>query len=175
MISDPGALISTHVPKLEYEARESIAVVAPTVMAFTADAGDLVHALVRSFPAATTTVIPALTSLSTASFKELDLLPPILKLRTACVFGFGLEGERIQSRAAITPEYEPLPEQFNKRIGTIVAFFAIPYLVPAAVVATCVPCPLQSRVPRPSLNPEKPEGEIRPSKSSCSNTPVSPI
>jgi len=153
VISDPGAFTSTHVPKLEKEDRESITVVAPTVMALIADAGDFVHASVRSFPAATTTVIPELTSLSTASFKDVDLFPPILKLRTACVIGFGFAGERTQSSAAITPETDPLPAQFNKRIGTIVAFFAIPYLVPAAVVATCVPCPLQSRVPRPSLNP----------------------
>jgi hypothetical protein len=83
VISDPGALMSTQVPKLEYVARASDGVVAPTVMAFMADAGDLVHALVRSFPAATTTVIPALTSLSTASFTALDLPPPILKLSTA--------------------------------------------------------------------------------------------
>ena len=113
-------------------------------MALLADAGDFVQASARSFPAAATTVIPALTSLSTASLKAEDLVPPILKLRTACVFGFGFTGERIQSRAAITPEYCPLPAQFNKRIGTIVAFFATPYLLPAAVVATCVPCPLQS-------------------------------
>ena len=90
----------------------------------------------RSLPAATTTVIPALTSLSIASFRDSDLPPPILRLSTACVFGFGFVGERIQSSAAITPDTEPLPAQFNNLIGTIVAFFAIPYCVPAAVVAT---------------------------------------
>ena len=67
--------------------------VAPTVIALNAEAGDLVHASVRSFPAATTTVIPSLTKRSMASLSATDLPPPILKLRTACVFGFGFEGE----------------------------------------------------------------------------------
>jgi hypothetical protein len=57
--------------------------VAPTVIALTADAGDLVHASVRSFPAATTTVIPSLTKRSMASLSATDFGPPILKLRTA--------------------------------------------------------------------------------------------
>ena len=101
--------------------------VAPTVIAFTADAGDLVHASARSFPAATTAVMPALTTRSIASLSESDLPPPILKLRTACVFGFGFAGERIQSRAEMTPDVAPLPLQLRRRIGTIVAFFATPY------------------------------------------------
>jgi len=125
--------------------------VAPTVIALIADAGDRVHASVLSFPAATTAVIPAFTMRSIASLRASDFPPPILKLRTACVFGFGFAGERIQSRAAITPEYAPRPSQLRSRIGTTVAFLAIPYWVPAAVVATWVPCPLQSIVPRPSL------------------------
>ena len=136
MISDPGALISTHDPKLEYEARASIAVVAPTVIALVADDGDFVQASARSFPAATTTAIPAFTNFSTASFSETDFVPPMLKLRTACVFGFGFTGERIQSRAAITLDTCPLPLQSIMRTGTTVAFFATPYLLPAAVVAT---------------------------------------
>ena len=85
------------------------------------------HASVRSLPAATTTVIPSFTKRSMASLSASDFGPPILKLRTACVFGFGFEGERIQSREAITPEYRPLPWQSRRRIGTIVAFLAIPY------------------------------------------------
>ena len=74
------------------------------MIAFTAEAGDLVHASVLSFPAATTTVMPSLTILSTTSLTAVDLFPPILKLSTAFVFEFGFAGERIQSRAAITPE-----------------------------------------------------------------------
>ena len=37
---DPGAKTSTHDPKLEYEARESVDVVAPTVMALATRAGE---------------------------------------------------------------------------------------------------------------------------------------
>ena len=81
-------------------------------------------------------MIPELTSLSIASFRDSDFPPPILKLSTACVLGFGLVGERIQSSAAITPDTVPLPAQFNNLIGTIVAFLATPYCEPAAVVAT---------------------------------------
>jgi hypothetical protein len=43
-MEDPGALISTHGPLFEKEDLASEIVVAPTVIAFTADAGDLVHA-----------------------------------------------------------------------------------------------------------------------------------
>ena len=74
------------------------------MIALIADAGDFVHASVRSFPAATTTVIPALTKRSIASLTASDFPPPILKFKTACVIGFGFAGERIQSREAITPE-----------------------------------------------------------------------
>ena len=84
------------------------------------------QASTRSFPAATTTAIPALLTRSIASLKTDDLFPPILKLSTACVFGFGLAGDKIQSNAATTPVTDPLPLQSNNLIGTIVAFFATP-------------------------------------------------
>ena len=84
-------------------------------------------------------MIPAFTMRSMASLRASDFPPPILKLRTACVFGFGFVGERIQSSAAMIPEYEPRPSQLRSRMGTIVAFLAIPYWVPAIVVETCVP------------------------------------
>ena len=116
-----------------------------------APAGERVHASVDSFPAAATTVIPAFVNLKIAELSDADPGPPILKFKTACVFGFGFSGLKIQSRAAITPEYAPLPAQSNNRTGTTRALFANPYFVPAAVAATCVPCPLQSTVPFPSL------------------------
>ena len=47
----PGALISTHVPKLEKLAFASVKLVAPTVIALGALAGDLVQASLFSFPA----------------------------------------------------------------------------------------------------------------------------
>ena len=80
---DPGALISTQVPKFVYDAFKSPSSVAPTVIALVADAGDLVHASVRSLPAATTTVIPSLTRRSIASLSASDFGPPILKFSTA--------------------------------------------------------------------------------------------
>ena len=83
--------------------------------------------------------MPALTTRSIASLKASDLPPPILKFMTACVIGFGFAGERIQSREAIIPDVLPRPLQPITRIGTTIAFLAIPYCEPAAVVATCVP------------------------------------
>ena len=136
MIATPGALISTQLPQFEKYAFASAIVVAPTVIAVGALAGDALHASILSLPAAATTVIPELVSLRIASFNEADALPPILKLTTACDLEFVFSGERIQSRPAITEEYDPRPVQSRMRTGTTVAFFAIPYFVPAAVVAT---------------------------------------
>ncbi len=58
----PGAKISTTEPKLEKEARASAMVLAPTVTAEGARAGDVVLASVLEFPAATATCIPLLVS-----------------------------------------------------------------------------------------------------------------
>ena len=49
----PGAKMSRHVPKLENEARASVFVVAPTVLAAGARAGELLHAFAFELPAAT--------------------------------------------------------------------------------------------------------------------------
>ena len=83
VIPAPGAKISTQLPKLENDARASRIVVAPTVIADGALAGDRVHASVDSFPAAATTVIPALVRRRIASLIEVDAAPPIERLRTA--------------------------------------------------------------------------------------------
>jgi hypothetical protein len=50
---EPGAKMSTHVPKLENDERASVLVVAPTVFAAAARAGDELHALAFELPAAT--------------------------------------------------------------------------------------------------------------------------
>ena len=55
----PGAKMSTTEPKLEKDARASAIVVAPTVFALGARAGDVFPASTPSFPAATVTWIPA--------------------------------------------------------------------------------------------------------------------
>ena len=135
-IVDPGAWISTQGPKLENEDFASALVVAPTVIAEGARAGDLVHASLLSFPAATTTVIPLFVNLVTAASIVDDAPPPRDMFTTACVLGFGFSGESIHSIPAITCEYVPEPVQPRTLTGTIVAFLAIPYWVPAIVPAT---------------------------------------
>ena len=49
---EPGAKMSTHVPKLENEERASVLVVAPTVTALATRAGDELHAFALELPAA---------------------------------------------------------------------------------------------------------------------------
>ena len=96
-------------------------------MALGALAGERVHASVDSLPAAATTVIPAFVKRKIAEFNAADAGPPILKFKTACVFEFGFSGLSIQSRPAMTPEYDPLPAQFKTRTDTNFAFLAKPY------------------------------------------------
>lgn len=83
-IPDPGANRSRHAPKLEYDARASVVVVAPTV---SPDAlfppGELVQASTLEFPAAETTVMPSLNARSTADSKEALLPAPKLMLMMA--------------------------------------------------------------------------------------------
>jgi hypothetical protein len=83
VIPEPGAKISTHLPWFEKPAGASAGVVAPTVIALGALAGERVHASVDSFPAAATTVIPAFVSRKIAEFSDADAGPPILKFKTA--------------------------------------------------------------------------------------------
>ena len=98
------------------------------------EAGDLVQASVRSLPAATTVVIPLSTNLVMAALNPALLEPPRLKLATAGVPAgwFAI----VQLIALITPVVLPLPVQLRTRSGTIDAFFATPYWVPATVPAT---------------------------------------
>ena len=63
-----------------------------------------------------------------------------------------------------TDDANPAPLQSRTRIATIVAPFATPNDEPATVPATCVPCPLQSSVPRPSSIADQP-GTTRPERS----------
>ena len=80
---DPGAKISTHLPSFEKPAGTSPIVVAPTVIALGALAGERVHASVDSLPAAATTVMPAFVKRKIALFSDADAGPPILKFKTA--------------------------------------------------------------------------------------------
>jgi len=83
VIEEPGAKISRHDPKFEKLDRWSDEVVAPTVMAEAAEAGERRQASTFSLPAATTTEIPSATARSTASLSDADWVPPKLMLSTA--------------------------------------------------------------------------------------------
>lgn len=83
-LSIPGAQISTQEPILLNPAALSLISVAATVIAKSAPAGDLVQlSAPKSFPAATTTGIPAETTASTASSSDLERSPPRERLATA--------------------------------------------------------------------------------------------
>ena len=106
------------------------------MIADAARAGELKQALRFSFPAATTTVTPALVSRCTAESSMLDVPPPKLIFKTACDLEFTFCGLRIQSIPATTPAMVPEPLHARTRTATNLAFFATPYEVPAAVDAT---------------------------------------
>ena len=72
LMLEPGANMSTQLPWLLNDDSMSELVVEPTVIAVDSDAGDFVHASTLSFPAATTTTIPASTAFFTAVFRELE-------------------------------------------------------------------------------------------------------
>jgi hypothetical protein len=143
----PGANTSTQLPKLENEERASVFVVEPVVSAEGARAGETLQAFWFSFPAATTTVTPAVVIRATAESVAEDAEPPRLMLATEGPLALAAT----QSMPAITPELDPEPEQSNTRTGIRVTCLATPYVVPPTVPATWVPCPLQSVVPPPSL------------------------
>lgn len=82
-IPEPGAKRSRHAPKLENDARASVVVVAPTVIAFAARAGEELHASALLFPAATAIGTPELDRLFTAVSSALEMPPPRLMLATA--------------------------------------------------------------------------------------------
>lgn len=76
MMSTPGAVMSTHGPKLEKVASVSLMFEAATVIAADAEAGDVKQASACSLPAATTTVTPASCTACTALFTASEKPPP---------------------------------------------------------------------------------------------------
>ena len=64
----PGAYTSTQSPLFAQEGAESVSVVAETLIASGALAGDVSQASIPSFPAAVTTTTPALVASWTAAF-----------------------------------------------------------------------------------------------------------
>ena len=85
VMPEPGAKMSTQVPKFENDERASVVVVDPTVIALGARAGEKLHALALLLPAATAYVTPSATEFATAVSSADDALPPRLMLATAGV------------------------------------------------------------------------------------------
>jgi len=104
LMEEPGAKMSTQVPKLEKEERASVLVVEPTVMALGTRAGEELHALALELPAATAKVTPRLMAPLTAESRALLAPPPRLMLATA--------GRVVVPATKLTPEMTPelLPE-----------------------------------------------------------------
>jgi hypothetical protein len=127
----PGAKMSTHAPKLEKYALESSVPVAPTVIAFVAEAGDVKQASAFEFPPATTMTTPAATALFTAVLKDsITTGAPRLRFATA---PWGRGRPTTQSIPAITEATVPDPEPSKTLTEIRLAFLAIPYLVPPTV------------------------------------------
>src|SRR5437764_648479 len=103
----PGALKSTHVPKLENDAKASLIVVAPTVSALGALLGDSLQASPALLPAATAKTTPEVMALSTAALSVEEKPPPTLMFATAGSVLF----KRTQSTPAMTEPTVPLPAQ----------------------------------------------------------------
>jgi hypothetical protein len=80
---EPGAKISTTLPKLENDERASLIVDDPTVIASATRAGDELAAFVFELPAATAYVTPAAIELRTAESRAVEAPPPRLMFATA--------------------------------------------------------------------------------------------
>mmetsp|Transcript_5690 Transcript_5690/g.11853 ORF Transcript_5690/g.11853 Transcript_5690/m.11853 type:complete len:233 (+) Transcript_5690:545-1243(+) len=150
VIPSPGAKMSTHVPQLLKSARRSFSVLAPTVIASAADAGEVLQAFWFSFPAATTTMIPASTAALTTLFSFCEKPPPRDMLITDLV-PRDLWRVTTQLIAAMTVALDvPSPSSPKTRTSYRLAPGATPIVLPAAVPATWVPCPSPGE-PSPSF------------------------
>ncbi len=109
VIDEPGAKMSTHVPKFENEDRKSSTVVEPTVIASVTRARDWLHGSALWLPAETAYVTPSAMEVRSASSKAVDTLPPKLRLSTAGAPAAWFSVT--QSRPAMTVESKPLPWQ----------------------------------------------------------------
>jgi hypothetical protein len=82
-ILDPGAKMSTTLPKFENDDLASVCVVAPTVIAAPTRAGEKLDTFAFEFPAATAYVTPEPMEFRTAVSKAVDAPPPKLMFATA--------------------------------------------------------------------------------------------
>ena len=110
-IPEPGAKRSKHVPKFENEERASLVVVEPTVIALAARAGDELQALALLLPAATAigdSRIVQVVNSGVERTRDTTAETHIRNCRVRCDC-------LTQSTPAITPEFEPEPEQLSTR------------------------------------------------------------
>jgi hypothetical protein len=139
----PGAKMSMQIPKLdslpeEKYALESSGLVAPTVIALAAEAGDVVQASTFPFPPATTMTTPAVTAPFTAVFTDsITTCASMLRFATA---PFGRARPTTQSIPARTLAKVPDPEPSKTLTAIKLAFLAIPYLAPPTVPGKVKEC-----------------------------------
>lgn len=134
---------------MEKLATWSAAVVAPTVMARAAEAGELKQASSASLPAAATTTTPAACAAATALFSDREKPPPSDIEMTAFESGRLAAWSTAHAKPAITLEVVPVPLQLSTCTLTMAACFATPCVAPAAVLAQCVPWDEQLPSTRP--------------------------
>ena len=120
---------------MEKEARLSLLSLAPTVIASTVRAGDVLHAVTFALPAAMTKTTPRPIALRTAVSSEVLAEPPRLILATAGRTRFWAT----QLMPAMTPEVLPDPVQPSTRTACRVTPLATPKVEPPTVPATWVP------------------------------------
>src|SRR6476469_4635985 len=107
VIDWPSAKMSTQVPNFENDARASVLVVAPTVIACGVRAGDCVQASAFELPAAMAYVTPLAIDDCTDCSSVVVADPPRLMFATAGLTWLAVT----QSTPAMTPETVPLPAQ----------------------------------------------------------------
>jgi hypothetical protein len=134
----PGAKISMHSPKLdslpeEKYAFESFSLVAPTVIALVAEAGDVVQASIFPFPPATTMTTPAVTALFTAVLMEVITCSASMLTFATALLERDCDSCTTKSMPSITAPTVPLPELSKTLTEIKLAFLAIPYFVPPTV------------------------------------------
>src|SRR3712207_9173664 len=122
VLEEPGAKMSTQVPKFEKEERASLEVVEPTVIAAAVRAGETLQAFWFSLPAATAKTTPALIAPLTAESSAEDAPPPRLMFATAGSTRFCAT----QLTPEMTPEVVPEPWQLSTRTARRLTLFATP-------------------------------------------------
>src|SRR5213078_2058723 len=114
--------------------------------------GGVLQALALLLPASTAYVTPPAMEFRTALSSAEDAPPPRLMFATAGATKLAVT----QFTPAMTPEMVPEPWQSRTRTATSATPLATPEVAPPTMPDTCVPCPLQSSLPRPSLIAVKP-------------------